>query len=557
MKLKTIAAGALASALLLTGCAGGSGGEETGDAGAPSDGASLTLAKPDGPISTEVNNPFSGDSSAMRLGYANAIFETVGIVNLLDPSSEPVPRLASEIEWNDDYTVLELTARDGVKWNDGTDFTAEDIAWNYQLYKDEPELDNAALGISDVALDGDKVTITFENPMFVRTDKVLHKLILPKHIWEDVEDKATFDNQNPVGTGPYELKQFTTQSVELSARDDYWEGKPAVPTLYYVSYNDNTALVNALATGEADWAQAFIPNVESTYLSKDPEHNFFWAAPAMGIDAMYVNTTEKPFDDVNFRKAVNMVIDRQKHSEIARENAAPPITSVTALPLPVGEAFVTDEFQGEELVVDVEAALKLLTDNGYTQDSSGTLLDADGEAVSFTISVPQGWNDYVTGASLVADAVGELGVQVDLDTPDADSWWENRSNGTFDAIFHWTDTGATAYDHFSDMMDGRWLKPIGEPADYNFGRYDNAEATEALSKYANASSDEDRQVALEEVERIYVEQVPAMPIGTRPFFGAYNTRNYVGWPDESNPYAPTDQTQVSAALVLMNLEPVK
>jgi peptide/nickel transport system substrate-binding protein len=549
MRLRSsLVAVGLAAAITLTGCAGG--GASTSE---PEDGASLTIAKPDGPITTEGNNPWVGDSSALRLGYANAIFEPLGIVNLVDPTADVVPWLASEITWSEDYRSVQLTARDGVTWNDGEDFTADDIAFTFQLIKDNPALDTTALGVTDVTVDGDTVTVSFANPMYIKQDKVLHKLIVPQHVWEAVDDPTTFTNEEPVGTGPYTLSNFSTQAVELTAREDYWGGKPAVPTLYYVSYADNTALTTALANGDADWAQAFIPNVESAYLDKD-EDNVYWAPAGFGIDTMFVNTQEKPFDDVAFRHAVNMVIDRAKHAEIAREGGVPVLSSVTGLPTPAGDDYIAEEFAGQEYAVDVEGARAVLEDAGYTWDGD-TLVDPDGEPVTFTLSVPQGWNDYVTGISLIADAVKELGVEAAMDTPDADTWWAAKSEGDFQAILHWTDSGATPYDLYSDMMDGRFLKPVGEAADFNFGRYDDPEVTAALNEYATTTDDAARQSALERIQKIFVEQVPAMPIGTRPFISEYNTRNYVGWPSEDDPYVNADPTQPTAVYILTKLQP--
>lgn len=390
--------------------------------------AALTIAKPDGPITTEVNNPWVSDASAMRLGYVNAIFEPLGIVNLLDPTADVVPWLASEISWSDDYREVRLTAREGVKWSDGEDFTADDIGFTFQLMKDNPALDTTALGIATW-------------PSTRRRDHQLHEPHVreagqgaaqahrPRAHLEGRRDPTTFTNEDPVGTGPYVLSDFNTQAVELTARDDYWGGELAVPTLYYVSYADNTALTTALANGDADWAQAFIPNVQSAFIDKDAEHNVYWAAAGLGIDTMFVNTTTKPFDDVAFRQAVNLVIDRQKHQKIAREGGVPELTSVTGLPTPAGDAYIADEFQGEDLSVDVDAAKKVLSDAGYTWDGE-TLVDPDGEAVTFTLSVPQGWNDYVTGISLISDSVKELGVAAAVDTPDADTWWAAKQEAT-------------------------------------------------------------------------------------------------------------------------------
>ena len=554
LKASAIALG-IATALVLTGCSS-SGGNDDDSTTSSGEGAALTIAKPDGAIATESNNPWIGDSSALKLGYVNAIYEPVGIVNVVNPSDEVRPWLASEITWSEDYTSVTLTTREGVKWSDGKDLTADDIAYSYQILVDTPELNTAALDIKDVAVDGDKVTVTFGTPMFAKQDKVLHRFVVPKHVWEGVADPTTETNPDPVGTGPYTLTSFSTESVQLDARDDYWGGELAVPTLYYVSYNDNSALTTALANGDADWAQAFLPNVQSAFVDKDPEHNVYWAPAGLGIDAMFVNTTKKPFDDVAFRQAVNMVIDREQHQQIARESGVPLLTSVTGLPTPAGDPFISDEFAGEEYEVDVDGAKKVLTDAGYTFEGDA-LIDPDGEPVTFQLSVPQGWNDYVTGISLIAESVKAIGVEATVDTPDSDSWWAAKGTGDFDAILHWTETGATPYDIYSDTMDARWLKPVGEAADYNFGRFDSPEATAALDAYLAATTDEDRATAIAEAQKIFVDQVPVMPIGTRPFITEFNTRNYVGWPSDDDPYINADPTQPTAVLILTQLKPAE
>ena len=544
------AAATLAATLLLGACAGGEAAEGDSPSG---EGAALTIAKPDGAITTESNNPWVGDSSALTLGYVNAIFEPLAFVNMVDPSDEVTPWLASDLEWNETYTELTVTAREGVTWNDGEPFGAKDIAFTFDLIARTPELDTAALGVKEVTTEGDSVTISFDSSMYAKQDKVLHRYVVPEHVWADVEDPTTYENPEPVGTGPYTLTQFTTQSVELTARDDYWGGELAVPQLYYVSYNDNTALTTALANGEADWAQAFIPNVQSAFVDKD-EDNVYWAATGLGIDAMFVDTTSKPFDDVAFRQAMNEVIDRSKHAEIAREGGVPPLTSVTGLPSPAGDEFVSEEFAGQDYEVDVDAAEDILSDAGYT-GIGDALVDPDGEPVKFELSVPQGWSDYVTGISLIADAAATLGAETTLDTPDADSWWAAKAEGDFQAILHWTDTGSTPYDLYSDAMDGRWLKPVGEEADFNFGRFDSPEATKALDAYLTATDDATRAESLATVQEIFVEEVPIMPIGNRPFIGEYNTRNYVGWPGPDDPYPSPDPTPPSAVLILTSLTP--
>ncbi|WP_425954795.1 ABC transporter substrate-binding protein [Xylanimonas sp. McL0601] len=554
-KITAAVATAAVAAFLLTACGGGGNGSGDATSKEPAaSGAALTVAKPDGAISTESNNPWLGDSSANKLGYKNVLFEPLAMVNPVG-KNETTPWLAEKVTWNDDYTELRVTPRSGVKWNDGQDFTADDIVFTFNLIKNNKALDTGNLQLTDVAKDGNDVVLKFAESKFVKQAQVLHIDIVPEHIWKDVKDPTTFTNAGkPVGTGPYTLDSFTSQSVTMKARDDYWGGKLAVPTLYYVSYNDNTALTTALANGEADWAQAFISNIKSAYLDKDADHNVFWAANTMSPDVLFVNTQRKPFNDLAFRKAVNMVIDRPSHTKIAREDAGPVLTSITGLPTPVGEQYIAPEYQGKEFSIDVDGAKKVLTDAGYTW-AGGKLIDPSGAPVSFTLQVPQGWNDYVTGISLIADQVKKtLGADAKVDTPDVDTWWAAKRSGDFDAIMHWTDSGTTPYDLYSDTMDGRWLK-AGKDVDYNFGRFTDDKVTALLNTYATASSADERNAALVEIQKTFVEQVPVIPVGTHPVLAEYNTRNYVGWPSEDDQYATADPLQPSAAMVVTKLKP--
>lgn len=332
-------------------------------------------------------------------------------------------------------------------------------------------------------------------------------------------------------------------------------GDIAAKTLYYMSYNDNTALTNALASGDVDWAQIFIPSIQSAYLDKDKEHNKYWAPAVLSADVMFMNVTKKPFNDPAFRQAMNLVVDREKHAKIAREGAIPVIESITGLPQPAGDDFILDEYKDKTVSVDISGAKKILTDAGYTyQDNQ--LIDKDGQPVKFEISVPQGWTDYVTGISLIADEVKAIGVEAVVKTPDVDTWYDDIAKGNFDAMLHWTDTAPTPYDFYSDIMDGRFLKAIGDDATYNFGRYDNKNVTEALHEYATASDDSARIKALRIIQEAYVNDVPAIAVGARPLTSEYNTRKFTGWPDDRDPYVAADPTFQTTSYLLTKLKPV-
>ncbi|WP_194410966.1 ABC transporter substrate-binding protein [Microbacterium cremeum] len=550
MRLRTsLAAVGVAAALVLTGCAGGSGNDGDDAAGT----AALTIAKPDGAITTESNNPYLGDSSASKYGYGKVLFESLALVN---PTGDlgTTPWLAESVEWNDDYTQLTVTARSGVKWSDGEDFTADDIAFSFTQVLDGKLNDTNALDIKSVSVDGDTVTIDFNSSKYTQQARVLHFQIVPEHIWSEIEDPNTdplTGEGQVVGTGPYVLDSWTTESVTLTANPDYWGGELAVPELHYVSYGDNAALTTALATGEADWAQAFIPQIEDSYLSADPDNKFL-ASPTAGAGTLFMNLQTKPFNDPALRQALAWTIDRQAYVDIAREGASEAVWSVTGLGALL-EDEVIPEYAGQDYSVDVDKAREILTDAGYTWEGE-KLIDPDGEPVSFSISVPAGWSDWNTEQALIAEELKEgLGIEVKVDQPDWGGWDAARQEGTFQAIIHWLEDTGNAYGLYTSTMDPKWI--VDDKAAFNFGRFDDPAVTEALNTYANAATDADREAALAVIQTAFVENVPAIPLGAHPLLGEFNTRNYVGWPSEDDQYASADPTQPAIVQILTKLQP--
>ncbi|GLI26451.1 peptide ABC transporter substrate-binding protein [Agromyces rhizosphaerae] len=547
--LGTLGAIGAVAALALTGCAAG----DTDSSAPAASGAALTIAKPDGTISTESHNPFLGDSSASKYGYAKVVFEPLALVN---PTGDlgTTPWLAESVEWNDDYTALTVVPRAGVKWSDGTDFTGDDIVFTFDMYLNGTLTDTSGLNYEGATVDGDAITLTFADSKYVAQSRVLHTPIVPKHIWENIADPNTdplTDEGVAVGTGPYVLDNWSTESVTLTANPDYWGGDLAVPALNYVSYGDNAALTTALVSGEADWAQAFIPQIEDSYLSAD-EDNHFLASPTAGAGTLFLNLQTEPFDDPALRKALAYTIDRQAYVDIAREGASTPIWSVTGLS-GLLESEILPEYAGEEYSVDVDTARGILEDAGYSWDDE-RLIDPDGDAVSFSISVPAGWSDWNTEQALIAEELdAALGIEVNVDQPDWGGWDAARQEGTFQAIIHWLEDTGNAYGLYTSTMDPKWI--VDDRAQFNFGRFDDPAVTEALNTYANASSDEDRQAALEVMQTAFVENVPAIPLGSHPLLGEYNTRNYVGWPEEGNLYASADPTQPGIVQILTELQP--
>jgi len=172
------------------------------------------------------------------------------------------------------------------------------------------------------------------------------------------------------------------------------------------------------------------------------------------------------------------------------------------------------------------------------------------------VTDPAGWSDYQTSLEIVKDNLSEIGIAATVEKANQDAWFKNVETGDFDATFRWTEGGATPYDIYRTIMDGAQLKPVGtaSPAG-NFGRFNNAEATAALRAYAAATSDADRTAAMTTLQRVFVDQMPMIPVGADQVGGAYSIKNWVGWPDDSNPYGAMQPTQPNALDVVLHLRP--
>jgi peptide/nickel transport system substrate-binding protein len=546
---------ALAGAIVTTGLTACSGSSSTGSQAAPKS-TVLNVGMPNGP-QTENNNPFLTTSAGASLGYRWQIYEPLMMWNPVKPADPSKPWLATKAEWNADYTSVVVTIRDNATWSDGQKVTADDVAYSYNLVKDHEALNINATPFKSITASGNTVTMTFGSPQFVYAAKILGLVpIVPKHLWQSIADPTTDPVKTPVGSGPYTLKSFTPQTTTLSVRTKgYWQALPQVKELRFTSYTDNNAQTSALSNGQSEWSFVFIPNVKAVFESKDPAHHKVWAPPVLGIHGLYLNTTKKPFDNPVLRQAMNMAINREDIFNQAESGYFHPLVqNITGLPSPAGDAYIAPEYKGKNQVVDVTGAKKLLTDAGFTYYGK-TLKDTTGKAVTLTLTDPSGWSDYQTSLEIVKDNLAQIGITAKIDKANQDAWFKNVEAGEFDAAFRWTNGGATPYDLYKTIMDGSLLQPIGKASPQgNFGRFKSPAATAALQAYANATDPAARTTAMNTLQKIFVDEMPMIPVGADNVGAAYSTKNWIGWPDDANPYGAAQPTQPNAEDVVLHLK---
>jgi peptide/nickel transport system substrate-binding protein len=546
----------LLAAATLAACSNGDGKTgSSGNNGSSSGATVLNVGMPNGP-QTENHNPFLGSSSGASLGYRWMIFEPLVMINGIKPTEPGKPWLATEWKWDANYTKLSLTIRDGVKFSDGQPMTADDVAYSFQIRKDNEALNSDAIPYGTITASGNKVDLTFTRSQFTNQNKILTVFVIPKHQWSTIKDPSQDTLKNPIGTGPYTVKSFTPQTTTLTLRDSYWQDLPKVKELRYTSYNDNNAQTTALANGASEWSFVFVPNVKAVYQDKDPKNHKLWFPANLGIHGLWINTTRKPFDNPALRRAMNLVINRD---DIFQQGEAgyfyPKVESMTGIPTPAGESFIAPEYKDLKHKVDVDAAKKELADAGFKLEGD-VLKDPAGKPVTITLTDPAGWSDYITDLEIIKDNLSTIGIKATVDKANQDAWFKNIDEGNFDAAMHWTNGGATPYDIYQNIMDGKILKPVGKGGvSGNYGRFNSPEATKALDQYANAADDAARTTALNTLQKIMVEQMPIIPTSASNVGGLYSTKNWVGWPDEQNQYGPAQPTQQNALQIILNLKP--
>jgi peptide/nickel transport system substrate-binding protein len=542
--------GVLAAAAL-TAC----GGSSTSSSGGGGTAATvLNVGMPNGP-QTDNNNPFLSTSAASSLGYRFMIYEPLVMTSSINPSSAGTPWLASSWTWSNNYKQLVLNIRNGVTWSDGQPLTGADVAFTFNLMKNNAALNSNAIAFGTTTATGNTVTMTFPSSQFVYQSNILSQYIVPQHIWSTYANPTTNTVANPVGTGPYTLKSFTPQTVVLQRRATYWQTLPQVQQLRYTSYTDNNSQTTALTTGAADWSFAFIPNPKVTYTAKDPKYLQLWFPPVLGDHGLWINTTIAPFNNPALRVAMADVINRANIVQEGEDGYFyPEVTSVTGIPTPAGSSFISSQYQGQDASVSVSQAESTLTQAGFKLNG-GTLTAPDGKAVTITLTDPAGWSDYDTDLTLIQTDLAQIGIKATVDQAEVNAWTSNVADGDFQAALHWTNNGSTPYDIYETVMDGAQLQPVGKPANANFGRFNDPAATAALNQYANAATDADRTAALNTLEQIEVTQAPFIPIMAANAGAEYSTKNWTGWPSAANPYAPPQPTLLNSLQIVLKLKP--
>ncbi len=514
-----------------THASGASNAAETGAASVSN--SSLTIGVDNGsPTFTDNFNPYAPST---RTG-TNYIYEPLFFVNNIN--GKVTPWLATAYKWENNKKLV-VTIRNGVKWNDGKPFSAKDVAFTFQYLKKNPSLDSQGLWqvLQSVTASGNKVTFTMKTPDVPVFYQIASTLIIPQHVWATISNPAKAVMKNPVGTGPYVVGSFTPYQYTLTKNPKYWQAnKVQVDTLNFPVLGNNQTATLKLASGQWDWATLFLPDIQKTYVSRDPSTNKYWF-PAGGIISLALNLTKQPFNDPQFRKALAYAIDKQQIANQA-EDGYVDVASQAGLILPGQSQWLDASLPNKGIYpLNIQKAKQILKSAGYKTNSQGQLLDKSGKPITFSVEVPTGWSDWIQAAQIIQSSLKKIGITVNVSTPQYAAYSENLASGQFDGALLSFGGTASPYTSFQTLLNSSFATPVGQSTTANQERFKDKAVDQALQSWEQSTSTAQQKKSASEIENTMYNELPVIDLFYGATWSEFSTKNFTGWPSAKNPYA--------------------
>lgn len=395
-------------------------------------------------------------------------------------------RLATSIEHKENETIV--TLRDDVTWNDGEKFTADDVVAAF--YLNPRTVCNYVSAIEKV----DDYTVKFVwlepapfnelRDLMIAQDGTMN---VPYHIFKEYVDKAKSiyeaaenatkeeiaisrtafgkkltDEQNeeisqnwnkmmeltypdPIGTGPFVVDTVTASDAVLVKRKDYW----AADQIYFEKIHHVMATAEAqlgmLRNATTDSYPGSLPKDLAESILASNDDIVFYPSFDPACHVLFFNQRRKPFDDVNFRRALVYALNRTAIREGANYYGKEFPISIAGIPPSSIPTYVSEEAQSKltKFEYNPDMAAKILEENGWKRNSEGIWEDKDGNTYSFTIAVNAGWQPagvVDTAASIAAEQLKAFGFPTEVIAVDNSVFWNNAAvEGQYDMAIDWGD----------------------------------------------------------------------------------------------------------------------
>lgn len=504
-RLAVVAAGTVATALVLAGC--GSSASPQPDA----DAAASTAVDSDAIIEAGISYSLGGSfdpilaSGAVTQAANWHIFE--GLVDLDPVTREPYAALAADLPVEVDETTYEIDIREGATFHNGDPVTTEDVVFSFERTMDPAQSSFFASFVDFIdtveAIDEDTVRITTDYPFSLVNERLGVVKVVPKALVE--EDPDAFGT-TPVGSGPYSLVSATPNDAVVFERyDDYNGPRPALAAgMNWNLLGDPAARVTAMSSGTIQ-AMEDVPYIDADALSASAK---VATEQSFGLLFMMFNTKVAPFDDPKVRQALLYALDMDKIIETGLLGNAEAATSFLPKSHPnYHEASTVYTY-------DPETATQLLEEAGV-DGMDLTLLTTD-----------TGWVKEV--APLIKESLDAIGINTTLDIGQSPAQYTKVDAGDYQVMVAPGDPSVFGND--PDILMRWWYGDNVWP-NTRFNWADSAEyaeLTELLDSAVQESGDA-QQETWNQAFDLLSEEVPLYPLFHRKLPTAWNPDALVGF----------------------------
>jgi peptide/nickel transport system substrate-binding protein len=376
-------------------------------------------------------------------------------------------------------TQVRFELRKGVKFHDGSPFTADDVVFSFgRIKQPQGTMQIYVTGISEIKKVDDHtvdVNLSAPNPILLRNIidfRIMSKAWAEANKTTNVQDykakEENFASRNVMGTGPYKITSWTPdQRVTMTVNKDWW-GKTDgnVTEVIYTPIKSDATRVAALLSGDVDMLTD-LPTQDVARLRADsrlkildgPEVRTIYLAPDVGSPELkYSNIKGKnPFADKRVRQALSMAIDRAAiQRNIMRGLSLP--AAIMVAPGVNGHSDAIDQ----PVKVDVEGAKKLLADAGYP----------DGFEVRMNCPNNRYVNDEEICQAVLA-MWARIGVKAQLIAENMATFSQKFQN--FDSSLYMLGWGVATYDAQYTLQSLVRTRTTGADGNFNFSRISDPE----------------------------------------------------------------------------------
>ncbi|MCB0035041.1 MAG: ABC transporter substrate-binding protein, partial [Anaerolineales bacterium] len=426
---------------------------------------------------------------------SNVVRQVAEYLTLTGPDNITVPYLLESWEANDDVTVWTLNLRQGVTFNNGDEFTADDVMFNFSQWLD-PEVGSSMLGLLSY-LDG-MDSVEKVDDYTVRLNLNAPNIGVPEHLYHypaaimHRNFEGDFIRQ-PIGTGPFVLEEWVDgERAVLTRREDYWQmGEDGEPLPYldqitYVSI-DKEAGAAGMQSGQVD--SVYQPSPANWQALKDNPDMVVKPVSTAQTIVLRMRVDLEPWNDERVRRALRMVQDRSRILQLSWFGEGD--LGTDAHIAPVHPAYPADTPIPEQ---DIEGARALMeewaAETGATLPIQATLVTKNDE----------GEAEY---AQVLKEDALDAGFDLALDITEPSGFWDR-----------WTEVplGITAWTHRPlDTM----VLPLayiadadGNPVPWNETRWVDEEFTQILNQAEATLDVEARKELMSQLITIFQERGP-------------------------------------------------